>query len=374
MKLIIMKKSLLILATVATLTACSSDSVRESIAEESVEIGFSTYTQKAVGTKADNSVGLEQYYTEFTVYGWKTVKNEETGANEDQKVFNAQSVNYVENSDSWTYSPKKFWDKVASKYNFYAAVPVGENGFSFDENAKIFKLDAFTATGKSLDVEKAQKPNASASFKAVETDFMIADAIERDMTTPSAKALVEFKFKHILSRLNIGVKCDGLETNQTMTLNSLKIGGIVSKGAFIENEKERWILSTESSDVVTLVNAVEDATANTVAITAENKFVYQGLLIPQEAAYADVSLDGTEKGDAPYLYINYSIDNEKFYAYYNLAALFGAADGESLMFNEGYQNNLYITIGASAIEFDADAYVWQDSKDGNFDIEESIKE
>lgn len=372
MKLIIMKKSLLILATVATLTACSSDSVRESIAEESVEIGFSTYTQKAVGTKADNSVGLEQYYTEFTVYGWKTVKNEETGKNEAQKVFNAQSVNYVKDSGSWTYSPKKFWDKVASEYNFYAAVPVGENGFSFDENAKIFKLDAFTATGKSLDVEEAQKPNAAASFKTVETDFMIADAIERDMTTQSAKALVEFKFKHILSRLNIGVKCDGLETNQTMTLNSLTIGGIVSKGSF--NENDRWALSTEGSDVVTLVNAVEDATANTVAITEENKFVYQGLLIPQEAAYAVVSLDGTEMGNAPYLYINYSIDSENFYAYYNLAALFGATDGESLMFNEGYQNNLYITIGASAIEFDADAYVWQDSKDGNFDIEESIKE
>lgn len=368
-----MKKSLLILATVATLTACSSDSVRESIAEESVEIGFSTYTQKAVGTKADaTTVGLENYYTEFTVYGWKTVKNEETGKNEAQMVFNAQSVNYVKDSGSWTYSPKKFWDKVASEYNFYAAVPVGKNGFSFDENAKIFKLDAFTATGKSLKVEEAQKPKASASFKTVETDFMIADAIERDMTTQSAKALVEFKFKHILSRLNIGVKCDGLETNQTMILNSLKIGGIVSKGSF--NENDRWALSTEGSDVVILVNAVEDATANTVAITEENKFVYQGLLIPQEAAYAVVSLDGTEKGDAPYLYINYTIDNEKFYAYYNLAALFGATDGESLMFNEGYQNNLYITIGASAIEFDADAYVWQDSKDGNFDIEESIKE
>ena len=365
MKLIIMKKSLLILATVATLTACSSESVRESIAEESVEIGFSAYTQKAVGTKADNSVGLEKYYTEFTVYGWKTVKNEETGANEDQMVFNAQSVKYVENSDSWTYSPKKFWDKVASKYNFYAAVPVGENGFSFDENAKIFKLDAFTATGKSLKVEEAQKPNASASFKTVETDFMIADAIERDMTTQSAKALVEFKFKHILSRLNIGVKCDGLEDNQKMTLNSLKIGGVKNSASF--SEDGRW---TNINNAVVLQNEG----ANGLSITADNQFVYQGLLIPQEAAYEVVSLDGTEKGNAPYLYINYSIDSENFYAYYNLAALFGATDGESLMFNEGYQNNLYITIGASAIEFDADAYVWQDDNSSNLEVNESIKE
>ena len=373
MKLIIMKKSLLILATVATLTACSNDSVRENIAAEQVEIDFSTYTQKAVGTKADaTTVGLEKYYTEFTVYGWKTVKNEETGANEDQKVFNAQSVNYVENSDSWTYSPKKFWDKVASKYNFYAAVPVGNDGFSFNETDKIFEIEEFVAEGKSLAVETAQKPDASISFVEVETDLMIADAIERGMTTQSAKARVDFKFNHILSRLNVGVKCDGLEDGQTMTLNSLKIGGIVSKGSF--NEKDRWALSTEGSDVVTLVNAVEDATTNTVAITAENKFVYQGLLIPQEAEYSEVALDGTGKEETPYLYINYTIDNEKFYAYYNLAALFGVTEDNSLAFQEGFQNNLYITIGASAIEFDADAYVWQDDNSSNLEVNESIKE
>jgi hypothetical protein len=373
MKLIIMKKSLLILATVATLTACSNDSVRENIAAEQVEIDFSTYTQKAVGTKADaTTVGLENYYTEFTVYGWKTVKNEETGANEDQKVFNAQSVNYVENSNSWTYSPKKFWDKVASKYNFYAAVPVGNDGFSFNETDRIFEIEEFVAEGKSLAVETAQKPDASISFVEVETDLMIADAIERGMTTQSAKARVDFKFNHILSRLNVGVKCDGLEDGQTMTLNSLKIGGIVSKGSF--NENDRWALSTEGSDVVTLVNAVEDATTNTVAITAENKFVYQGLLIPQEAGYSEVALDGTGKEETPYLYINYTIDNEKFYAYYNLAALFGVTENNSLEFQEGYQNNLYITIGASSIEFDANAYVWQDDNSSNLEVNESIKE
>jgi hypothetical protein len=373
MKLIIMKKSLLILATVATLTACSNDSVRENIAAEQVEIDFSTYTQKAVGTKADaTTVGLEKYYTEFTVYGWKTVKNEETGANEDQMVFNAQSVNYVENSNSWTYSPKKFWDKVASKYNFYAAVPVGNDGFSFNETDRIFEIEEFVAEGKSLAVETAQKPDASISFVEVETDLMIADAIERDMNTQSAKTRVDFKFNHILSRLNVGVKCDGLEDGQTMTLNSLKIGGIVSKGSF--NENDCWALSTEGSDVVTLVNAVEDATTNTVAITAENKFVYQGLLIPQEAGYSEVALDGTGKEETPYLYINYTIDNEKFYAYYNLAALFGVTENNSLEFQEGYQNNLYITIGASSIEFDANAYVWQDDNSSNLEVNESIKE
>ena len=172
--------------------------------------------------------------------------------------------------------------------------------------------------------------------------------------------------------MNVGVKCDGLETNQTMTLNSLKIGGIVSKGSF--NENDRWALSTEGSDVVALVNAVEDDATNTVAITAENKFVYQGLLIPQEAEYSEVALDGTGKEGTPYLYINYTIDNEKFYAYYNLAALFGVTENNSLAFQEGYQNNLYITIGASAIEFDADAYVWQYDNSSNLEVNESIKE
>ena len=121
-----------------------------------------------------------------------------------------------------------------------------------------------------------------------------------------------------------------------------------------------------------LMDAVaEDAEGKGVAITDQNKFVYQGLLIPQTAGYAAIKLDGTDKGDNPYLYVKYTIDEESFYAYYNLADLFADAD---FKFEPGYQNNLYITIGAAAINFSANAYVWETDEESSFDIEESIKE
>ena len=363
MKLIIMKKSFLILAAAAMFAACTNDSFRSDIEESQVEIDFSTYTQKAVGTKAATTVGLEQYYDEFEVYGYKTLLNESTQEPESQMVFNKQSVAYNSESKAWTYAPKKFWDKVATQYDFYAAVPV--DAFTFDETNKVYEISDFEAAGKSLAVKTATEPKASESFVEVETDLMLAAPIQRDMNSNNAKVLVEFNFSQFLSRLNIGVKCDGLEDGQTMTLNQLKVGNIANKGSY--KQDKGW---TEPEGSAVLVNA-EDAEGKGVAITDQNKFVYQGLLIPQTAGYAAIKLDGTDKGDNPYLYVKYTIDEESFYAYYNLADLFADAD---FKFEPGYQNNLYITIGAAAINFSANAYVWETDEESSFDIEESIKE
>ena len=44
-----------------------------------------------------------------------------------------------------------------------------------------------------------------------------------------------------------------------------------------------------------------------------------------------------------------------------LLVFLGVGDGDTdadLLFNEGWQNNLYITIGAAAINFDAQVYEW----------------
>ena len=126
-----MKKSFLILATAAMFAACTNDSFRSDIEESQVEIGFSTYIQKPVATKADNSAATEAnslsaYHTTFVVNGYKTVG----GSNE--TVFNNQEVSY--SSSAWTYSPKKIWDKSASGYSFFAAAPFQRIGLMLMEN------------------------------------------------------------------------------------------------------------------------------------------------------------------------------------------------------------------------------------------------
>ena len=99
-----MKKSVLFLATAALFAACTNDSFRSDIEESQVEIDFSTYTQKSVGTKAELE-GLNTFHDNFVVYGYKNV--DKTMDNE--PVFNAtlgQTVSY--NDGSWIYSPRTY--------------------------------------------------------------------------------------------------------------------------------------------------------------------------------------------------------------------------------------------------------------------------
>ncbi len=357
-----MKKSILLLATAALFAACASDSVRENIAEDQVEIGFSTYIQKPVASKADNSTAenlnnLEAYHKNFVVNGFKTVATTET------QVFANQSVTYADSK--WGYSPVSYWDKSASKYSFYAAAPQTAS-WEFDEDGKYYTISGFVASGKSLALATLDAPNAAAVFGA--EDLMIATDIDEHTTFTTTA--VNFTFNHILSRFNIAISTtieDG-----TVTLKSLTVNGIANTGSFDESEEDaaqagstaRWTAS--GSATLTAVKGKDDAE---VVVNKGKQFVYQGLVIPQTAAYESIKLDGTSEETAPYLNIQYTIktgeSNEQSYNYYyNLADLFGATAETPLAFNEGWQNNLYITIGAAAINFDAQVYEWATQEPG----------
>lgn len=86
--------------------------------------------------------------------------------------------------------------------------------------------------------------------------------------------------------------------------------------------------------------------------------------VPAEAAIDAVTADT----DHPYFVITYTINDEEFTAYYNLAAAFGATletddtstpiDESKIAFNEGWQNTLNIVINPDKIEFTADVADW----------------
>lgn len=358
-----MKKSFLLLATAALFAACASDSVRENIAEDQVEIGFSTYIQKPVASKADNSTAetlknLEAYHQNFVVNGFKTVANAETPVFTDQLV----TYNSADGKKVWEYSPVSYWDKSASKYSFYAAAPQNAS-WGFDEDGKYYTFSDFTVSGTSLALAEINVPDAAAKFGA--EDLMIATDIPAH--TAFTATAVNFTFNHILSRFNIAISTT--ISDGTVTLKSLTVNGMKNKGSFDESlaaavpagSTARWTdLAVDGTYAIT---AVKDASNNNVVVNASKQFVYQGLVIPQTAAYESIKLDGTSEEAAPYLNIQYTIktgeSNEQSYSYYyNLADLFGATAGTPLAFNEGWQNNLYITIGAAAISFDATVYEW----------------
>ena len=106
-------------------------------------------------------------------------------------------------------------------------------------------------------------------------------------------------------------------------------------------------------------------TGNALAeVSDEAKHVLQSLVIPQNVAYQKVNRDGSTVETAPYLYIEYTINGEPFNATYNLANAFGLIADGNIPFNEGWQNNLNITIDAAEIKFAANAFVWDSSNEG----------
>jgi hypothetical protein len=362
-----MKKSILFLATAALFAACTNDSVRENIADDQVEIGFSTYIQKPVASKADNSTAetlknLEAYHQNFVVNGFKTI-----GSN-NEPVFVNQLVEYV--SSAWTYSPKKIWDKSASSYSFYAAAP--STGWTYSE--RVYSRTDFSLSGNSL--SPTTELNAAAVFG--EEDLMIATDVIDYKTYDSTP--VNFSFNHILSRLNIAVKCTGFDSDYDVLLKELKVYNMVSNGSFNEAADletdvlangtiKRWTSATVPAKYT---EGVGYANATGLEINETPNYVYQALIIPQEVAYvANVALNGTglSAESAPYLNIKYTVNDENFNYFYNLADMFNAAETTNVKFCEGWQNNLTINIGMAEINFDAQVYEWVNKESGTFNVE-----
>ena len=183
-----------------------------------------------------------------------------------------------------------------------------------------------------------------------------------------------------------------------------------AKGDFNENShyaerdgnNSRWTIS-ENPGTVTYAAKNNWTVDNGVGIenNSNYKFIIESLIIPQDADYEVVALDGqahdavlytteeyntlnntnlenldnvdiTQKtkiaainevgaNSKPYFVLIYTIGNEEFKAYYNLANAFGM-DGTSnktkIAFNEGWQNTLNILLNPAKIEFDADIYEW----------------
>lgn len=235
-----------------------------------------------------------------------------------------------------------------------------------------FSIAAQSVKGESLPLNKevtiqVQGKNQDAFGQATnvkDCDLMIAT----DITNYSAftQEPVHFLFNHILSRFNIGVRIgDGVyvdnataPTRGVVLLKKVDIVKVYTQGDFDESLQrdedilkngtiERWPtdklanLTTDAkpfgfpNEVVTgaedgdtdnaTLNLSKSFSAQSIAYTkADYKMVYQGLMIPQEAKYEDIKMDGSNIATAkyPYLYINYTIDGEEFKSYYNLAAVF----------------------------------------------------
>lgn len=380
-----MKKSLFIIASAAlVLSSCAEDALRNEIKGEEQAISFATFAQKA--TRAENSTasdhhGLAKHHQSFEVWGSKYVNGVEN------RVFGENGPGQLVTvaSGDWSYSPIRFWDKSAQKYDFYAAAPANI-GWIWDNNTKKLSLNGFAIDGATLEVMNtvsadALMPNAK--------DIMIStDIIREAVNNVMDKGEVNLFFNHILSRFNIAVQKSSVLDEFIVKLNSIKLykmletadfnEALASVSALASGTVARWINGTEFGTEIGFMPASSDAEEmNSNASGDAYKYVYQGLVIPSTLGYEAINLDGSSTETKPYMSINYTLCNASgdaipggtYEYFYNIADIFnGASSDATIDFCEGWMNTLKITIAPDAIEFCAEVYEWAEKTIASADV------
>lgn len=370
-----MKKNYFMLAAAALMfAACAQfDTVNDVPESEPQAIGFDTYaqmtTRAAENSTATETNALSGHHGSFEVWAYKnTATNYVFGTNKNQGVRVAYDVLNLK----WGYTGTKYWDKAASRYEFYAAAPEGQdwvlNANTDSQADDYFTLANFELTGTTL----SNSTSLTSSFSTVgDIDLMIASA-EPVTTIPPASNTVQLDFNHILSRLNISVKKGAnIAVGDLLALTGISVNNLVKNGSFTEEiaavqdgTTQRWSAASTPADY--------DITGNTLTeVTTTATYVFQALVIPQRANAEDLKRDGSDVNatdSEPYLTLSYTIAGEPYSATFNLSKAFAPAPATYYDFFEGYQHTLNITIDASAILFEANAFVW-DAKNAGHPID-----
>lgn len=357
-----MKKSYLTLAAVAAIMAsCSNEVLIDQIETPEVAIGFETFNNKA--TKAENSnasldLSLFDHHPSFAVWGYKDVQTDGYvfgTSNTEGTVVNGSKG--AGDKVTWSYSPLRFWDKNANRYDFYAAAPVTADdtkpmwtlvgdATSDKQQVNYFTLDNVVLEDKTLietEFTEVMKSNAQTNI-----DYMIASDNHADNPYPDK---VQLTFNHILSRLNVTAKvgsslktiADDNADDAKLEIVAIEVHDMIAKGSFNEHANivgtenvfdnedklalqagtiKRWSLDNTSK--VTYTAFVEsDEAKNLTVVDTDDEPIYmlQSLVMPQNVGYEILTRDGKDENGVkigengcsiskPYLYIEYKIGTE----------------------------------------------------------------
>lgn len=374
-----MKKQYFLMAIAATMfAACSQTEIIDEVADNSTPkaIGFTTFADGQTRAENSGAVGynweMKNHHAEYMVYGYKTVGS----TNHD--VFTGQTVN----STTGKYTPTKYWDKAASKYGFFACA--GDANFTLAKNSTpedmsddYFTTTEYTVLPTNLNATAFGTIQESFMTNFAGKDLMIADVCNHT----SIGSDVTLNFIHILSRLNVMVKTDFTsDANNYIRIKDVEVHNMVANGVFNENADLgtgnlndgttlRWTRSTPT----TVDNKYNNA-GEIIGATATDQYVIQALVMPQTAEYEKININGNdaESSAKPYIKITYSVttggvEQPNCTYYYNLADAFKQTLG--LVFNEGWQNNLTITITPDDISFVGKVAIWANSLNKDYTIE-----
>ena len=200
-----MKKLMIFAVAAIALVACTKTYEKEETPQQ--EIGFGTWNDvmtKAVKTEFGNG-------DTFDIYGFKW----NTGPANQTNVFKGYDVTYNSSTTKWTYSPKRYWDGNFDYYTFFAAYPNNQLAAAANENdyeqRGLFISNELTYDGSNEVLLVAQK---------------------KDVAKANYGNTVSLLFKHTASLVDIKFKKHSELADAVVTVNSIKLSGIQTKGKF----------------------------------------------------------------------------------------------------------------------------------------------
>ena len=349
------KQYMMVLVAGAAIVASCSDTtklnteVRQNTQTE--KIGFVTYTEKVTRANESNSVNLSDFYKAFDIYAWKTANNQVQSVFSHDPVeyfdSNSTSGTYVYKTDfsklskewgdnwatntsykNWFYEDVRYWDKLATNYNFYAIAPYEEtpapaltinNG---DANIKIGDTNDLYKVSEEKNLAINPTITNEKKYFGFTKDYMLAEKVNTKFQT------VTLNFHHILTKLNVKITLtDAYKGTQPFTIKDLKIVGLEDEAYFVYNTSMTTNGWTTKAGSKYNLEITTDYILKNVPANVEDKTEYSGYYWIQTLIFPQ-TLTCTAEGaqiTAPtgkYLYIEYNIGNEPFKAYYDLAYVF----------------------------------------------------
>ena len=393
-----MKKSYLMIAAAAVLfAACSSNDLindgPDNAQEKDSAIGFAAYSSKTTRADEDNSTYLHHFYGTFDVYGWKTVNSSpspvfnhvpvgyfgtnNTGANQTPPTVVYESSGKPGDewgtpfSAGWYYENVRYWDKVATAYQFFAIAPyeavpspaltvaAGADNIKIGDSGA--KYDISTEKNLALD---AGNPTQYKKYFGFTKDYMLAEK------STTKEALVAFNFHHILTKFNVKItKQDTYTGSQDLKVNAIKIAKLKKNGYFVYTSNmttNGWKTDGTYDLQVTGNHSLTQTPTN-----YNECYWIQTLIFPQDITCAVKGLkSNTDDLANEYLYVKYSIGSEVFEAYYDLAYVFqnSISVGGTYSFAQGSEYTLNLKIGPEPIKFDAQVTAWDVVADVDYSV------
>ena len=326
-----MRKYLFLIATAAIVASCADNDTLKKDIQNDEAISFESFTSKQTRAAENSTAAYEwaffDHHESFKVWGFKNTS--------ETAVFNGDVVTVTSDNNAtptytYTYSPIRYWDKAASMYEYYAAAP-SDGDWTFERNGliaaditltagqdKAYFTTSSTLTGTNISTNTGDNAFGYVnSFKAAngDVDKLIAD--KKNVPYDLFKQAVQLDFIHILSRLNVTIKKDasleptGNANTQKVVMTNLQVLNLKSTGDFSEEtaavpagQIERWDQDNLSGSVTytAILGTDSPNDAAGTEVTKNARYVLQSLVIPQNAAFEIVALDGEEHASTPATY------------------------------------------------------------------------